>query len=311
MKKSIFAFISLFVCASFTFASPVKGYMLQKEGPLYVKNTDGDMVWTQSLTQGTEIQIDNDQIISAKRVSGNKKLDGTFVKVIVKGQEFWTLTDRVKSNQTLAIVTAPTSLYRSADLADFYDYALTTGDVITKGENVTVNGKIALSQITYFDNNEYKQRTGYILNQNISIYKDDITAIVILDKINQAKDEKVKKELLKNINSLRLSPGVQTLFDSIRDELSNDDLSETGFDSVEAYMVVLNPETNSKVNVRSLPGIKGEVVGQFSEPAKTVYVTNKTKLKSKVGDSENFWYEVEAEEDGIKGWVFGDYISSL
>lgn len=311
MKKSIFAFISLFVCASFTFASPVKGYMLQKEGPLYVKNTDGDMVWTQSLTQGTEIQIDNDQIVSAKRVSGNKKLDGTFVKVIVKGQEFWTLTDRVKSNQTLAIVTAPAALYRSADLADFYDYALTTGDVITKGENVTVNGKIALSQITFFDNNEYKQRTGYILNQNISIYKDDITAIVILDKINQAKDEKVKKELLKNINSLRLSTGVQGLFDSIRDELSNDDLSETGFDSVEAYMVVLNPETNSKINVRSFPGIKGEVVGQFSEPAKTVYVTNKTKLKSKVGDSENFWYEVEAEEEGIKGWVFGDYISSL
>ena len=311
MKKSIFAFISLFVCASLTFASPVKGYMLQKDGPLYVQNTDGDMVWTQALTQGTEIQIDNDQIVSAKRLSGNKKVEGTFVKVIVKGQEFWTLTDRVKSNQTLAIITAPSALYRSADLADFYDYALTTGDVITKGENVIVNGKIALSQITYFDNNEYKQRTGYILNQNISIYKDDFTAIVIRDKINQAKDEKVKKELLKNINSLRLSPGVQTLFDSIREELSNDDLSETGFDSVEAYMVVLNPETNSKINVRSLPGIKGEVVGQFSEPAKTVYVTNKTKLKSKVGDSENFWYEVEAEEDGIKGWVFGDYISSL
>ncbi len=321
MKK--YFLISLFLSLSLSlFATEqVKGYMIQKDGPLYVQNIDGDMVWTLALDEGTEVQIitvkeENgkkvNEVKKAKRISGNKKIDGEFIHILVKGQEFWTLKERISIGQTPGVITSDCAFYRSCDIADPYDISLSTGTLITKGDSYSGNvNNVSFCAVTYFDNTNFVTRRGYILSDKVSVSKDDLTALSILKKISESKDDIVKTELLKNLNSLRLSNGIQEMFNSVKGEIMSGDLTSGGFDQVEAYMTVVNNDTSSYINIRSLPGIKGDVLGQISDISTTVYVTKKTKLKSKVGESENFWYEIETEDEQLKGWIFGDFIHSL
>ena len=315
MKKLVLTIAAALFSFSVFAANTIDAVMLQNSGGLYVEK-DGKMEWSKSVEAGAELSIytESDEngktvpvTMKSTRVVNKKDVECTVYKASYNGKDYWVLTDRISMNEKVAVIKTPAAVYRSPDLADFKNSSLPLGEVITMGSKYIANDTFEMYKISYFDEINYVTRNGYVLISKVSSEKNDFTACKLIKQLLATEDETIQEELYKNITKLNLSAEIATYAEEVKESLKKVSVADGGVEEIGMYAYVVNPDTNSKINVRSEPGTSGSVVTAFEDEITQVYVNYKTVNADTIGDSTNYWYNV-SDEENISGWVFGDYI---
>lgn len=320
MKKIILTLCAaLFSFAVFAADNNLPAIMMQPSGGLF--EDKGEMMeWTKSLDSGTEIKVitvadDKGQQVpetkKSQRKVEKKTVNCTMYHVIYENQKFWVLNDRVSIDEKIAVVKAPAAVYRSPDIADVKDVSLPIGSMITIGKKFTANNKFEMYKVSYYDAANYEVVSGYVLTKKVSTDDKDMKACRLIEKLKGTKDEAIQEELYNNIKKLNISSEISAYAEEVKESLREPSLLEAGIQDMWYLAVVVNGDTSSKVNVRSTPGTDSDVVGAFTAESTQVYVIGRTVATDTIGSSTNCWYHVTDDENGIDGWVFGDYVVIL
>lgn len=329
MKKLLIS-LFLIISAGFVFAQNTEAYMMQVDGSLYTENADGELVWNSSVPVSTKVTIltvkdENKNTVldekDSKRKSNGKLIDCHVYHVSYDNKEFFVLSDRVSTEKQFAIISSEATIYRTPDYCDAMDKTLSVGTFITYDSeayfprNTSITSySAAFNQIHYFDYNSWTIKTAYVKANKFGSSKDDLKAIQMLAKIADAKDTKVKNELLNNLKSLSVSGGLKDQILAEKQKALSGDLTSAGTTNYGRNMLIVNDDLSSPINVRSVPGTDGQIIAQIDYSDEEIYVSSKTNIQGYAGDSLNYWYEIEiAEDDGsiTNGWIFGDFLEEL
>ena len=61
------------------------------------------------------------------------------------------------------------------------------------------------------------------------------------------------------------------------------------------------------MRVRENPNLEAQTFG-FLEKEEALEVTDRSGVKVKVGELENWWYRVKRKSDGLEGWSYGAFL---
>lgn len=315
MKKLVLTIAAALFSFSVFAANTIDAVMLQNSGGLYVEK-DGKMEWSKSVEAGAELSVYTETDESGKtvpvtmestRVVNKKDVKCTVYKASYNGKDYWVLTDRISMNEKVAIIKTPAAVYRSPDLADFKNSSLPVGEVITMGSKYIANDTFEMYKISYFDEINYVTRSGYVMISKVSSEKNDLKACKLIKQLLATEDETIQEELYKNITKLNLSSEISAYAEEAKESLKKVSVSDGGIEEIGLWAMVVNPDTNSKINVREEPGTNSAVVGAFENEITSVNVYYRTVNTETIGNSTNYWYNV-SDEESISGWVFGDYV---
>ena len=141
---------------------------------------------------------------------------------------------------------------------------------------------------------------------------------MLLEKGKATDNEDLQKEFLDNAKAMKTSSLISSYISDEIAKIYNISLfSDDSILTIEPYTSHVTTTDGSKVNVRSLPGTAGEVIGQFeSANNPLVLVSMKTEDTQEIEGVKASWYYVtEIDEDtmesvseGIEGWLFGGYL---
>ncbi|MBP5358243.1 MAG: SH3 domain-containing protein [Treponema sp.] len=320
MKKlaSIFL-ISLIALGSVFAQEKIVAVALQSDTALWNEKEPGMMEWAKKdLEPGTVLEVyagsrwDSqgrklpDLITSSWTTAKNAGQTLDFIKASYQGNDYYVIASRVALYQRPAVVTKNAATYLTPNLADVRKTALSYGTIVAIGKQIPVHG-INLYEMTYYDENLYRLRVGYIKSAKVSEAKDDITAMKLIKQAKGLKDEKRKAAMLDSINQLSITQAVQEILDSLNAE------PESPADSYKGSTVmldkgdsarVISSDDGSNINVRNAP-VTGTVVNQLTDGT-NVTATMRTEEVFSIDDSENYWYYID-DGNGTVGWVFGSY----
>ena len=186
---------------------------------------------------------------------------------------------------------------------------LETGTFVVAGDT-TKEMNITYRQIIFYDTNEGVKRTRYVNSENISSSDKDVKAVILLETARATQNEELQKELLNNAKSIKTSILIEGYITrEINKILNISTFSDDSIEQYEAYAVIYDSD-GSKINVRSMPGTAGEVVGQIeSADSPDVYVSLRTDSTDTIDGITDYWYYVTEPETGLEGWVFGGFVA--
>lgn len=338
MKKivSIFLISLLALCAAFA-QETTTAVALQKDTALWNEKEPGMMEWAKKdLDPGTVLEVylgrDTDSqgrkkpdIVVSSWTNAKKGQTMNFARVNYQGKDYYVIANRIAAYQKPAVVIRSAATYLTKNLADVRKTALPHGTVIAVGEEVSVQG-LKLYELTFYDENQYRVRIGYIKKEKVSTSKDDITAMKLLKQAENITDENRRFAMLDSISQLSISPSVQELLDKALEEFeepeeSEDDESEmqdmddmgeeSASDKLETVKLDENGESrmiytsdDSSVNLRAAP-VNGNVLKQLPNQS-GVMAYERTAATYSMDGNDDYWYYVD-DGTGTKGWVFGAY----
>lgn len=321
MKKSLIILSTFLLIAANTFAASSKILMLRDNGPLRIANDSNGVEWSETVAAGTELELESKELVIKDLITSSKTYpDVKFFKVKYNKKTYYVQESDAEPCDSASVIQADALLFSKPTLSAFRNAVLETGTLVVVDNNDTVteyNNKFV--RISFYDTNDGLKRSRYVNADKISSSDKDVKAIIILEKARKSENEDLKKELLDNAASMKTT---ELISDYIKKEtakiLNISTFSDDAIISIpEAWTGYIFTNDGSKVNVRSLPGTAGEVIGQFnSEDYPTVLVTMKTEDTEEIDGKTESWYYVTEYDidnftvvaDGIEGWVFGGFI---
>ena len=343
MKKSIILAVFALLCAFAAFAEEtVSATVLQNEMNLWVEKSEGMMEWSKiNLNVGETIDAyisgsdeKNNPIALTKRSSWKNAKEGQtllFTKVRYNEQDYYAISNRIALGLKPAIVLENAATYTSKNFADIRKKGAPEGTVIAVDITDKTSGIYALVKMAYYDDAAYVKREGYIMSSKISTTKDDISAYKLLKQAENEPDEARKSAILNSITQLSISSKMNEM---VKNQTENAaklkdltpwgiiELPETGpgyrfgiidyqgknRDETAPYDI----EALEYVNLRSLPGLDGEVICKVRLSRGGLYkMTNETVTIDGVTEH---WYYFDSGRGDIEtgetehGWVFGAYV---
>lgn len=207
MKKVLLLILSLFLCCSMFAENAV---MMQPSGGLF-EEKNGLMVWKKSVDAGTELEVLSLEKIVSKREVNKKEIDAVFYNVSYDGKKYYVLTDRVVIAQKPAVILKDCAIYKNIDISSFMNSNLAAAQFVTLGKEVTANSIFRMIEVSYFDEENYVVRNGYIRVEKASQDKDDLKAMKLYDKIVNAKDDIVRNELFISAEGIKCKQEIKDL----------------------------------------------------------------------------------------------------
>ncbi|MBO5606658.1 MAG: hypothetical protein J5930_02085 [Treponema sp.] len=325
MKKiAIFSFVAFIALSAAAAQKTVQGVALQKNTALWTEKAEGMMEWKTEIEPGTLLDVymgterDSQGNLLPETVTsswtGAKKKDDTlvFAHVNYQGKDYYAISNRIAVGKSAAIVTKTAATYMSRSPADVRKTALKVGTIIAIGKQASFPGA-EVYEMSYFDEGVYRLRSGYIKCEKVSTSEDDITALKIIKKAMDLKDEKRRNAMLESVNELNPSPTVSEYLSKLIEELEKaGDMLRDGtmeFVAASGYRIIYTAD-NSNVNVRDLPGTKGGSVISSLENGTAVCCSEYTVAKDTVEGITESWYYVAsltATGEEVGGWIFGGF----
>ena len=320
MKKTLIIVTSLLLAAN-AFAASSKILMLRDNGPLRKANDSNGVEWAETVPAGTELELESKEIVTKDLITSKQTYpDVKFFKVKYNKNTYYVQESDAEPCDSASVIQEDTLLFSRPTLSAFRNAMLETGTLVVVDNSDTVtefNNKFV--KITFYDTNDGIKRSRYVNTDAISTSDKDVKAVIILEKARKTENEDLKKELLDNAASMKTTALISDYIKKQTAKILN--ISSFSDDSIvtldEAWTGYIYTSDGSKVNVRSLPGTAGDVVGQFnSEDYPTVLVSMKTEETDTIDGTTNYWYyvqEYDIEENevisgGIEGWIFGGFV---
>ena len=322
MKKTLIIISTVLLIAANTFAAPSKILMLRDNGPLRKANDSNGVEWAETVAAGTELELESKELVTKDLITSSKTYpDVKFFKVKYNKKTYYVQESDAEPCESASVIQEDALLFSRPTLSSFRNAVLETGTLVVADNSDTVteyNNNFV--KIYFYDTNDGLKRSRYVNSNKISSSDKDVKAIIILEKARKTENEDLKKEFLDNAASMKTTELIGEYIKKETAKILN--ISSFSDDSIisipEAWTGYIFTNDGSKVNVRSLPGTAGEVVGQFnSEDNPTVLVTMKTEDTEEIDGITESWYYVTEYDidnsttvaDGIEGWVFGGFIS--
>ncbi|MBP5519502.1 MAG: SH3 domain-containing protein [Treponema sp.] len=318
MKKTLILFTAILLFTVNTFAASSKLIMLRDNGPLRRANETNGVEWATSVKAGTELDLESTQIFVKDLVTASKTYkDVKFYKVKYNKNTYYVQESDAEPSNSVSVIQKDALLFSKPTLSSFRNAVLETGTLCVAQESVA-EFNTTFVKIAFYDTNDGLKRIRYVNSENISNSDKDVKAVILLENARANESEDLKKEFLNNASSMKTSPLIS---EYIRVEtakiLKVSSFSDDSIVSIDGYTAHIKTTDGSKVNVRSLPGTAGEVIGKFeSAEEPTVFVSMKTEDTEEIGGVTASWYYVsqvdtdtlEVVNEGIEGWVFGAFI---
>ncbi len=309
MKKISIAFCLVTLFTASLFSAPSKLFMLRDNGPLRKANDSNGVEWSDSVRAGTELELSSSELVVKDLVTSSKTYkDVNFYEVTYNGETYYVQESDAEISDKLSVIQKDTILYTHPSLSYFRNAILETGSLVIAGETSTQINQTFV-QIIFYDTIDGIKRTRYVKQSDVSNSDKDVKAVILLENGRSAKDEELQKEFLNNAKSIKTSILIEGYITrEINKILNISTFSDDSIEQYEAYAVIYDPD-GSKINVRSMPGTAGEVIGQIeSADTPQIFVSLKTDTKDTINNVSDFWYYVTEESTGLEGWVFGGFI---
>ena len=315
MKKTFIFILSTFILCSQIFAEPLKVIMLRDNGPLRVEEGNSGVKWAQTISAGTELELVSEKTVTKNLITTDKTYpDVDFYIVKYKDNKYYVQVSEVGLAPNAAVMCQESVLFTKPSLAYFRNAILEPGTIVAVGKRVKVDD-LNFAEVSFFDTNDGIKRTRYVMANAVSENEKDVKAILMVQAALAIKDETLRNETLNNAQRIKTTDYVTEYIESLIDEkLGLTSYSEDDIIEVNEYTAKVTTKDGAKVNVRSTPGTKGNIVGKLDSTGKTkVIVTLKTTTTEKIeGITDSWYYVTEIDSDGFekdtKGWVFGGYL---
>lgn len=320
MKKTLIIVTSLLLAAN-AFAASSKILMLRDNGPLRKANDSNGVEWAETVPAGTELELESKEIVVKDLVTKKETYkDQKFFKVKYNKKTYYVQESDAEPCDSASVIQEDALLFSRPTLSSFRNAMLETGTLVVVDNNDTVtefNNKFV--KVSFYDTVDLIKRSRYVNAETISNSDKDVKAVIILEKAKNTENADLKKELLANAANMKttalISEYIRKQTAKILNVSSFSDDSIVSLDS--PYVGYIYTNDGSKVNVRSLPGTAGDVVGQFtSEDNPAVLVSMKTEDTETIdGVTDNWYYVSEYDEinnvtNGIEGWIFGGFLTN-
>ena len=342
MKKSIILAVLVLLCAFAAFAEKtVTATVLQNEMNLWVEKSEGMMEWSKiNLNAGETIDAyisgsdeKNNPVALTKRSSWKNAKEGQtllFTKVRYNEQDYYAISNRIVLGLKPAIVLENAATYTSKNFADIRKKGVPEGTVIAVDITDKTSGVYTLVKMAYYDEKAYVKREGYIMSSKISTTKDDISAYKLLKQAEKEPDEARKSAILNSITQLSISSKMNEMVKNQSEEAEKlKDLTPWGITDLPnqglnyRFGIIdckgkdrdhspYDIDSLEYVNLRSLPGLDGEVICKLQLARGTLKkMTNETVTIDGVTEH---WYYFDSGRGDIEtgetehGWVFGAYV---
>ena len=309
MKKVSIFFSLIVLLTANVFSAPSKVFMLRDNGPLRKANDSNGVEWAETVRAGTELELASEDIVIKDLVTSSKTYkDVQFFEVKYNDKTYYVQESDAEIADKLSVIQADSLLFTHPSLSSFRNAMLETGSfVIAKAAYKQFN--IDFVEIAFYDTNDGIKRKRYVNKANVSTNEKDVKAIMLLENAKTAKDEDLKEEFLNNAKSMKTSMLIEAYISTEYNKILN--VSSFSDDSIEAYSAYAHvvSDDGSKINIRSMPGTVGKVVGQIeSADNPVVKVSLKLNEKDMINNVVDFWYYISQEETGLEGWIFGGFL---
>ncbi len=318
MKRTLILVISVLFTLN-AFAASSKVIMLRDNGPLRKANDSNGVEWAEIVTAGTELELESDEIVIKDLVTSSKTYsDVKFYKVQYNKNTYFVQESDVEICSSASVLQKDALLFTKPTLYSYRNAILERGTLVVIGDSVKQFNN-EFTKITFYDTNDGLKRSRYVYSNTISNSDKDVKAVLLLEKGRKTENEDLKKEFLDNAKSMKTSPLISSYISDEIAKIYNISLfSDDSIISIDGFSSYIKTNDGSKVNVRSLPGTAGEVIGQFesvNNPA--VFVSMKTDGTEEIDGITDSWYYVseldsessEPKFEGIEGWVFGAFLN--
>ena len=343
MKNAIIAAALALFCASVAFAEKTTAVVLQKDMALWSEKSEGMMEYAKlSLDPGETVEAyisgtdgNNKPVAVTKRSAWTNAKEGQtllFTKVSYKNKDYYAISNRIALGLQPALVLENAGTYVSKNFADIRKKGVAEGTVIAVDlANKGGSGLYTLIKMAYYDESAYVLREGYILSRKISTTKDDISAYKLLKQAENEPDEARRNAILNSIAQLKTSEKINELLAAQSEQAAKlKDLTPWGVVEIDEFAIIDAQGKNRDfsvpfkdavfeyVNIRSLPGLDGEIVTKHS--LIRCSFSKRTAEKVTIDGVEDYWYfieevpvhEYDANGELINteyknGWVFGAY----
>lgn len=309
MKKLTVAFCLFTLLTASLFSAPAKLIMLRDNGPLRKANASNGVEWAETVRAGTELELTNNDLVIKDLVTSSKTYkDVNFFEVKYNGETYYVQETDAEIADKLSVIQKDTVLYTHPSLSYFRNAMLETGSLVIAGDTYTQINQTFV-KIIFYDTIDGIKRTRYVNQTDVSSSDKDVKAIILLENGRSAKSEELKKEFLNNAKSIKTSALIEDYIALEYNKiLGLSSFSDDSIESYEAYATVVSND-GSKINIRSMPGTVGEVVGQIeSADNPVVRVSLKLNEKDLIDNVVDFWYYITQEETGLEGWIFGGFL---
>ena len=317
MKKILIVLISVLLTTNM-FAASSKLLMLRDDGPLRTENASNGVEWAETVRAGTELDLESSEIIIKDLVTSSKTYkDVKFYKVKYNKNIYFVQESDAEICSAPSVIQQDALLFTKPTLYSFRNAILETGTFVVTGDTVKEFNNTFI-KITFYDTNDGIKRSRYVYANTVSNSEKDVKAVLLLEKGKAAKNEDLQKEFLDNAKAMKTS---NLIADYIAREVSKilnvSVFSDETIITIDGYSAYVTTNDGSKVNVRSMPGTAGDIVGQFESASKpSVFVSMKTEETQEIDGIIESWYYVteldpvtlETSPNGIEGWIFGGYL---
>lgn len=311
--KRLAALLAAAVAAASAFAET--GMMLRADGSIKVRSERG-MEWADNLPFGTQLEVVDETPVEATYywTGGHSAKPVPFYRVSWRGKDdYYVNASEFAFGGTPAVVTEDATLFTKPRVSQFRNAYLDPGTLALATGRTTSSGAANFSEITFFDTLDRLLRTRWVQTSKLSTEANDVKAAQLVELARMQKTEELKKKQVSNAldvgSSGRLKDYVQAEYNRIFGIFTEDDFEDIGADGSSApfWTGTIHTKDGSKINVRAVPGMGGEAVGQLPDGA-PVTVTRRTKRADRIDGINERWYYVDPQQDIISGWVFGGYI---
>ena len=317
MKRTFVLLTSILLSVN-VFAASSKILMLRDNGPLRKANDSNGVEWSITVKAGTELELDSTEIFIKDLITQKEVYkDVKFYKVKYNKNIYYVQESDAEPCTSASVIQKDTLLFGRPTLYSFRNAILETGTLVVAGETTTELGN-EFTRVAFYDTQDGLKRIRYVLSDSISNSDKDVKAVILLEKGKSSDNADLQKEFLDNAKSMKTTPLIADYISNEIAKIYNISLfSDDSIVSIDGFSTVITTNDGSKVNVRSLPGTAGEVIGQFdSADNPYVFVTLKTEDTQEIDGVKDNWYYVteldsdtlETKADGIEGWVFGAFL---
>lgn len=218
-KRSLILFFAAVFSVTAAFADK-KGVMLRDNGSLWGESKDraDAFVWKTGIPAGTILTVEDKTVTKTLITSQGETKDTKFYPVSYNGKDYYVLPEHIAVDGKATVITAKALTFSEADFITFSETSLLEpGTIVAEGDTVT-NGKFTFTQVTYMDG--WSKKTVWALSSAVSANKNDLKAVMAINKIKANKDnDAMKATLIEEVNKLRCNG---TFLQAVADRLELD-----------------------------------------------------------------------------------------
>ena len=309
MKKFFLSLIFSFISISI-FGETVT--VLRDNAPLRTENKPGGVELAMRIPAGISLSlVSNEPVLKDLVTTQEITPDVSFYYVEYEGKNYYINANEVSLGSTPAVVIKDAILFTKPRLNYFRNSLLEKSTIVSfLGTYASFGVKFA--EIEFFDETSWTKKTRYILSDKYSLYKDDISAIILINKVLTLKDKDLQKELLSSAKTLSLSNEILELVDSTFTSLFPTEVdtvnSEENIVYLEEFLSgYVYSSDESLINVREFPSIESKIVAQLNSET-NISVKAYTKSEEEIDNFLGPWRLIVEEDSNVQGWVFGGYV---